>query len=133
MMEEKIDDHHATSQHHLRPHTASAVLDDSPIRRSVAASYLDLRPLPGEAVLNGKPSFDSTSYGTGDVSGDRSVDNRSVDRSIDWSVDRSVRSWKEEEETIRKRLHERLPSTCSQKKRNEYGMQLTKYCTRNSK
>lgn len=123
-----MDDHHAALQHHPRPVSASQISDDSPIRRSVAASYLDLRPLPGDAVLSGKVSFDS-SLGTGDISGDRSVDNRSVDRSVDFSVDRSVRSWKEEEEEIRRRLHERLPSTRSRKKEMSMGQSLNRPST----
>lgn len=123
-----MDDHHVALQHHPRPKSASQISDDSPIRRSVAASYLDLRPLPGDAVLSGKVSFDS-SLGTADISGDRSVDNRSVDRSVDFSVDRSVRSWMQEEEHIRRRLHERLPSTRSRKKEMSMGQSLNRPST----
>ena len=73
----------------LRPHTAG-IVPKSSSRRSLTMSYLDLRPLPEGVMLdaNGATSFDS--IGTGDI---------------------SARSWKDEEEEIKRRLKERLPSS----------------------
>lgn len=72
-----------------RPHTATGTN-----RRSVASSYLDLRPLPEDVMLESTAhSFDSK--GTAATS------------------DKSLKSWKDEEEQIRRIIQERLPSSRS--------------------
>lgn len=73
-----------------RPLTTTAVSARTSSRRSLAASYLDLKPLPEDVLLEGsKASFDSN---------DRSVISK---------------SWDEEGENIRRNVLSRLPSSKS--------------------